>query len=291
MATVTKGRTFVSGEVVTPTKINTLVDSATVTAIVNADIDTSAAIADTKLATIATAGKVSNSATTATSANTASAIVSRDSSGNFSAGTITATTVTGSGNSSFSGTVGIGTSSPSARLQIQESTRNIQIDPNYSASGNAYIQSNGTTAAFYIGTSDSKPLTLITSNNSRITIDAGGSISTQNNPITNCPTTAKAWVVFDGNTSPYTIAANHNVSSVTRVASSNFWVNFTTAFANANYSPQVSTTIATTSNVSNAIPFLGAREPGRTQVFNTVATTGQAPASAADQISVVVFAQ
>jgi hypothetical protein len=48
-------------------------------------------IADSKLSTISTAGKVSNSATTATSANTASAIVARDSSGNFSAGTIDAT--------------------------------------------------------------------------------------------------------------------------------------------------------------------------------------------------------
>ena len=58
--------------------------------IVNGDISASAAIADTKLATISTAGKVSNSATTATNANTASAIVARDASGNFSAGTITA---------------------------------------------------------------------------------------------------------------------------------------------------------------------------------------------------------
>jgi len=58
--------------------------------IVNADISNSAAIADSKLATISTAGKVSNSATTATNANTASAIVARDGSGNFSAGTITA---------------------------------------------------------------------------------------------------------------------------------------------------------------------------------------------------------
>jgi hypothetical protein len=56
----------------------------------NADINASAAIVDTKLDTIATAGKVSNSATTATDANTASAIVARDASGNFSAGTITA---------------------------------------------------------------------------------------------------------------------------------------------------------------------------------------------------------
>jgi hypothetical protein len=58
--------------------------------ILNADINASAAIADTKLATISTASKVSNSATTAASANTASAIVARDASGNFTAGTITA---------------------------------------------------------------------------------------------------------------------------------------------------------------------------------------------------------
>ena len=58
--------------------------------ILNADIAAAAAIADTKLATIATAGKVSNSATTATNANTPSAIVARDPSGNFTAGTITA---------------------------------------------------------------------------------------------------------------------------------------------------------------------------------------------------------
>lgn len=58
--------------------------------ILNEDINASAAIVDTKLATIATAGKVSNSATTATNANTASTIVARDASGSFTAGTITA---------------------------------------------------------------------------------------------------------------------------------------------------------------------------------------------------------
>lgn len=69
-----------------------VVTSATIEdgTIVNADISASAAIVDTKLATISTAGKVANSATTATSANTASAIVARDTSGNFTAGTITA---------------------------------------------------------------------------------------------------------------------------------------------------------------------------------------------------------
>lgn len=54
------------------------------------DLNNVSSIADTKLATISTANKVSNSATTATSNNTASAIVARNASGNFSAGTITA---------------------------------------------------------------------------------------------------------------------------------------------------------------------------------------------------------
>jgi hypothetical protein len=63
--------------------------------VVNANVSDSAGIVDTKLATIATAGKVSNSATTAASANTASAIVARDGSGNFTAGTITASLFSG----------------------------------------------------------------------------------------------------------------------------------------------------------------------------------------------------
>jgi hypothetical protein len=48
-------------------------------------------IADTKLSTISTVGKVSNSATTAASSNTPSAIVTRNSTGDFSANTIFAT--------------------------------------------------------------------------------------------------------------------------------------------------------------------------------------------------------
>jgi hypothetical protein len=102
-ASVTADRTLTLPDV-TGTIVSTA-DTGTVTStmildgtIVNADINASAAIVDTKLDTIATAGKVSNSATTATNANTASAIVARDASGNFSAGTITAA-VTGAASS------------------------------------------------------------------------------------------------------------------------------------------------------------------------------------------------
>ena len=63
--------------------------------ITNADINSSAAISDTKLATISTAGKVSNSATTATSSSVANTIVARDGSGNYSANIITAAKITG----------------------------------------------------------------------------------------------------------------------------------------------------------------------------------------------------
>jgi hypothetical protein len=62
MATLTKGKTFTNGELVTPANLHQMVDAATVANIVNADIASNAAIADTKLATISTANKVAQSA-------------------------------------------------------------------------------------------------------------------------------------------------------------------------------------------------------------------------------------
>jgi hypothetical protein len=82
-----------SGEV-TGTQSATIVASGVID---NDNIAASAGIVDTKLATISTAGKVANSATTATSSNTASAIVARDASGNFAAGTASLSGATVSG--------------------------------------------------------------------------------------------------------------------------------------------------------------------------------------------------
>lgn len=91
MANVTKGRTFINGDLVTPAALHQLVDSATVSNISNSDIAAGAGIADTKLATIASAGKVSNTATTATEFASSNTIVSRNALGDFAAGTIFAT--------------------------------------------------------------------------------------------------------------------------------------------------------------------------------------------------------
>lgn len=100
--------TITSANILNGTITGTDIASGTITSsnitdntIVNADINSAANIADTKLATISTGGKVSNSATTATSSNTGSAIVARDGSGNFSTNAITANTYTGG---TFNGT-------------------------------------------------------------------------------------------------------------------------------------------------------------------------------------------
>jgi len=62
MATLTKGATFSTTETITNAKLHNLVDNGSVSGIVNADIDTSAGIVDSKLDTISTPGKVNTSA-------------------------------------------------------------------------------------------------------------------------------------------------------------------------------------------------------------------------------------
>ena len=109
--------------------------------IVNADINASAAIADTKLGTISTAGKVSNSATTATSANTNSAIVARDSSGNFSAGTITA---------NLTGTASTATTATTA--SALSTARNFQLTGDVEASAVSFDGTGNVSLTTVIGT-------------------------------------------------------------------------------------------------------------------------------------------
>jgi len=56
----------------------------------------------------------------------------------------------------------------------------------------------------------------------------------------------KAWVNFNGTTSPGTIRSNFNVSSVTKNGTGDYTVNFTSSLADANYSACVSVAAANT---------------------------------------------
>lgn len=47
---------------------------------------------------------------------------------------------------------------------------------------------------------------------------------------------AKAWVNFDGTTSPGTIRSSYNVSSITRLSTGFYQVNFSSAMSDVNYS-------------------------------------------------------
>jgi hypothetical protein len=61
---------------------------------------------------------------------------------------------------------------------------------------------------------------------------------TNSTSATNCiQGSAKVWVNFDGTTSPGTIRAQYNVSSITKTSTGQYTVNFTNAFADANYAP------------------------------------------------------
>jgi hypothetical protein len=114
MATLTKGKAFTTNEVVTPTKLNDLVDKATISGIVNADISTSAAIADTKLATISTAGKVSGTAITSGNISTSGSIS-------------TSSNLSVSGNSTLTGNVTIST----GNLSVGSGYISGKINPNW----------------------------------------------------------------------------------------------------------------------------------------------------------------
>lgn len=103
--------------------------------ILNADIDDTANIADTKLATITSAGKVANSATTATADNVPGTIVLRDDAGHFAAS-----------NATFDSLTLRGATSGELRLQAAATTTADQtlILPDTNGGANTYLMNDGT---------------------------------------------------------------------------------------------------------------------------------------------------
>ena len=129
MATITKGKAFTSNETVTPTKLNDLVDKATISGIVNADIASNAAIADSKLATISTAGKVSGAAITAGNISTTGSIS-------------TTSTLTVGGNLTVNGII-------SGKINVNWISKT-SSDNNYVSTADDLISADTRTAAFII---------------------------------------------------------------------------------------------------------------------------------------------
>ncbi len=227
--------------------------------IVNADISASAAIADSKLATISTAAKVSNSATTATSANTASAIVARDASGNFSAGTITAS-LTGNVTGNLTGTasaIADGSVSTAAKLAsgvvtaAKLSGAQTGDAPIYAC--RAWVNFDGTTAAdlagTYTRTGTEVTVTatahgLIVGNVVRLDFTTGGAadgtytVTTVDNANTFRVTTAASGTIASSSVTLLRrlIKAAGNVGSVTYLnTAGRYVVNMAVAMPNADY--------------------------------------------------------
>lgn len=131
--------------------------------IMDSDINASAGIQDTKLATIQTPGTVLNSATTAVSTNTAGAIVARDSLGNFSANTITA------------GLIGSVTGSASNNVLKAGDTMVGSLVLPAGTDSNPSLQFSGNTN---VGLSaSSNTLTLSTNGIGSVSIDGNGAVS------------------------------------------------------------------------------------------------------------------
>jgi hypothetical protein len=75
---------------------------------------------------------------------------------------------------------------------------------------------------------------------------ANGSVTAAKLGTTEQKQIAKAWVNFDGTTSPGTIASSYNVTSVSKIGTGRYTVNLTTAMSSANFTAFASGDVGST---------------------------------------------
>jgi hypothetical protein len=100
----------------------------------------------------------------------------------------------------------------------------------------------------------------------------------------------KAFVAFNGNTSPYDRFDFLNVTSITFLGNSNYQVNYATGtFANTDYTVLLSMSPSSTSGVANGIPYITNRTASYTVVAAQVATNANNAVTEPAYVSVAVF--
>ena len=135
--------------------------------------------------------------------------------------------------------VGIGTSSPGARLNIDGAAADAVVlftnNGTASAGGNGLRVGIDNSLNAYVNNTKAGPLLFYTSNSERARIDANGQMRTTNGAgAVALAYDARAWVNFNG-TGTVAIRASGNVSSITDNGTGNYTINFTTAMPDANY--------------------------------------------------------
>lgn len=222
--------------------------------VINADISASAGIADTKLATISTAGKVANSATTAVSSNTASAIVARDGSGNFSTNMITlggtTTNATDAATKAYVDSIAGGTSTNTANTLVKRDSTGsfaaqvismtdgvhsgnvvLSTDPSTSTAGNImkgstrFVHNTGTSNTF-VGANAGNFTTTGTGQNSGFGVSALSANTTGNNNTAYGYNTLSACTTGSGN-----IALGSGAGGVLTTGSNNIYIGTNAASA------------------------------------------------------------
>lgn len=130
--------------------------------------------------------------------------------------------------------------------------------------------------------------TSLTSANIGTTQLVNGSVTAAKLGTTEQKQIAKAWVNFNGTTSPGTIRSSYNVSSVTKNGTGDYTVNFTTAMADANYS--VNVTCGGTNNVASGCRLSDDSTPRTTSLFRVITfNTANVTATDFPQVNISVF--
>jgi hypothetical protein len=156
-----------------------------------------------------------------------------------------------------SGNVGIGTNTPTSRLEVRDET---DISMNATGTGHFEIAGNGYNFAIALNASGanlytnsaSRSLIFGTDETERMRIDGSGNLKF-NSGYGSVATAygCRAWVNFNG-TGTVAIRASGNVSSITDNGTGNYTVNFTTALPDANYSAQATIGSGSISNASES---------------------------------------